>query len=192
MVSLVHRNRRLVALLTLFVAASSASVSQRSFAMPAVDEEQAEIVDKIQREQSANGPHSAGLIDPLTALGLLYEERGEHALATAAFERARGIVRNNFGLRSLDQVPLIEQLMLGEETRGHEATVWYLEEDLLNLVRQNPDDLRTVPVLHKIADKRMEVLRQYDVGEKLPLRLSLGCYYSPGETPPGEVKDCHS
>ena len=130
------------------------------------------------------------MIDPLTALGLLYDERGEHALATAAFERAQGIVRVNYGLRSLDQAPLIQQLIRGAEVRGYTATAWYLEQELLNLVRQNPDDLRTVPILHELADKRMEVLRRYDVGEELPLQITLGCYYKVNKS--SDAESCYS
>jgi hypothetical protein len=177
MVSLVRQKRFLAGILTLLVAAPYEGFSQPAFEPSADDEQQKQIIDTIQREQSEKGPYSADLIGAFTALGLLYEERGLHDPAAMALKSAQGVVRVNYGLRSFDQAPLIEQLIRGEEARGNAAAVWDLEQELLNLVRQNPDDLRTVPILHEIADKRLDVLRRYDAGEEIPPQITLGCYY---------------
>jgi hypothetical protein len=62
-------------------------------------------------------------------------------------------VRFNYGLKSLHQAPLIEQLIRNEEARGNDAVAWDLEQELLGLARRNPDDLRTVPIFHEIAQR---------------------------------------
>jgi hypothetical protein len=159
------------------LAAPCAGFSQPVLESAVNDEQQRQTIEKIQDTQSAEGPNSASLIDPLAALGLLYRERGEHGLAAAALERAQGVVRFNYGLHSLDQAPLIEQLIRSEEARGNDAAAWDLEQELLDLARRSPDDLRTVPILHEIADKRMDVLRRYVAGEEFPPQIVLGCYY---------------
>ena len=83
----------------------------------------------------------------------------------SSIERARQVVRVNNGLHTLEQVPLIKQLFRIEEARGNHAAAWDLEQELLTLVRRYPDDLRTVPVLHEIADRQMDVLATYLAGE---------------------------
>jgi hypothetical protein len=142
----------------------------------AEDERRQAIVAQIYEEQSQNGPYSADLLDPLTALSLLYQESGDHALAVAAIERALGIVRANYGLRSIDQAPLLRQKIHNEEARGNYATAWELEQSLVALLKDHPHELETVPILREIGDKRMELLRRYRSGE-LPPQIYLGCYY---------------
>jgi len=61
---------------------------------------------------------------------------------------------------------------------GDFRTAWDLEQGLLALVHRNPDDLRTVPILREVGDKRMELLRRYVKGE-FPPQVFLGCYYDP-------------
>jgi hypothetical protein len=91
-------------------------------------------------------------------------------------ERAVHIVRVNKGLHSLEQVPLVRQLIAIEEARGNETGAWDREQRLLKLVRRHPDDIRTVPVLREIADKQMEMLSAVLAGERPP-QVVLGCFY---------------
>lgn len=150
-----------------------------SFAQPMLEaaaDRQRQIVQRIEDEQSRNGTHSEGLIEPLVALGLFHQERVEHDLAVAALERARQVVRVNYGLSSIEEAPLLRQLVRSEEARGNIEAGWKLEQHLLSLVRQYPDDLRVVPILHEIADKRMDVLDRYYAGE-YPPQIELGCYF---------------
>lgn len=130
----------------------------------------------IQESVARDGPNSASLLEPLTALTLFYREQGDESAAAVTIERARHVVRVNNGLHTLEQVPLIEQLMRIETARGNHTAAWDLEQDLLRLVRRYPEDLRTVPVLREAADRQMEVLARYLDGEKPP-QLYLGCYY---------------
>jgi len=116
------------------------------------------------------------LIGPLTALGLLYQESGDHLLATSAVDRARQVIRVNYGLYTLEQAPLIQQSIHNEEARGNLTAAWDLEQELLTLARRHPDDVRTVPIFHEIADKRMAILGQYLAGDAPP-QLVIGCFY---------------
>jgi hypothetical protein len=135
-----------------------------------------EIADRITELQAQAGPYSSELIDPLKSLSVLYQESGNHALASAVLDQAMQVIRANYGLRSLEQAPLLQQRIRSEETRGDFAAAWDLEQDLLSLARRQPDDLRSVPILHEIGDKRMALLRTYLRGA-LPPQLYLGCYY---------------
>jgi hypothetical protein len=62
--------------------------------------------------------------------------------------------RADGGLDSLDQAPAILQLTAGLETSDAE-TAWELEEELLALARLHPTDVRTVPILREIGDRRL-------------------------------------
>jgi hypothetical protein len=70
-----------------------------------------------------------------------------------------------------------------EKQLGDTSGAWDLEHELLALLRRHPDDLRTVPILHEIADEQMDVLRRYVAGE-FPPEVVLGCFYSPQPTSP--------
>src|SRR5688500_8133054 len=109
-------NRLLVA------AAAAVAVSDGLFAQPEIaatdtqltEQRQqaiAELETEIQAIGAREGPNSAQLIDPLSSLGSIYQEAGEHLLATAAIERARHVVRVNAGLYSLEQAPLLRGLI---------------------------------------------------------------------------------
>ena len=143
-----------------------------------------QIVESLQEEAQAaelqNGRDSTDWIDPLTALGLLYQEDGDYPLAAAAFERARQIVRINYGLYSIEEVRLLRLLIRNAEAMGDVETAWHLEQELLTLAERHPDDLQTVPVLREIGDKRIDVLERYIAGG-FPEQIVLGCYYEPPE-----------
>jgi tetratricopeptide (TPR) repeat protein len=134
----------------------------------------ADAIDEIQSAHGINAPH---LIDPLTAVALFYQERGDHDLATAALQRARQVTRVNYGLYSLEEAPLLRRLIQVEEARGDAEAAWELEQRLIRLIGRHPNDLRTVPFLLAIADRRVDVLQRYEAGE-FPPEIVLGCYYS--------------
>jgi hypothetical protein len=133
-------------------------------------------IDQIQEIISRDGPYSLALLEPLTRLGLNYRESEDHTLALVTLERAVHIVRVNKGLHSLEQVPLVRQLIAIEEARGNAAGAWEREQGLLTLVRRHPEDIRAVPVLREIADKQMEMLGAVLAGKRPP-QVVLGCFY---------------
>jgi tetratricopeptide (TPR) repeat protein len=161
------------------VAAPYNSVSQPSLDRAAVDERRQvheQIVEEIQARHSDNGAYSLDLVEPLTALGLIYQELGHHALAAATIERTLQIVRANYGLYSLEQAPLIGQAIDNQEARGNLVEAWDLEQELIALAERNRGDLRTVPIFREIGDKRMDMLRRYLAGE-FPPQIVIGCFY---------------
>jgi hypothetical protein len=158
-------------------------------AQPAVGSDpKLELAERIQQAQAAGGPYSTELIDPLAALSRLHQEEGQSALAVAAIEQALQVTRANYGLRSLEQVPLLRQRIRAEEERGNNAEAWELERELLTLAARHPEDLRTVPILHEIGDKRMSLLGRYLAGE-LPPEFTLGCYYAEPQQVTQDIAD---
>jgi hypothetical protein len=133
-------------------------------------------LEQIQEILSRDGPYSVELLGPLSRLGMLYQEGEDYALALVSLERAQHIVRVNKGLHSMDQVPLVRQLIRIEEARGNHEGAWDRQQDLLQLLRRHPDDVRAVPVLREIADKQMDVLASVIAGERPP-EVVLGCFY---------------
>jgi hypothetical protein len=159
----------------------------RSIAQP--DDEAAptfeQLAERILAEEAVNGPYSADLLDPLKALSVIYEDRGNHALALGVLEKALQVVRANNGLRTLDQAPLIVQSIHNEEARGNFAAAWDLEMELVQLARRHPHDLRTVSILRDLGDKRSDLLERYIAGE-YPPQIVLGCFYRPPFVREGE------
>ena len=155
------------------------SAPNRTLAQPGImtaADRQRQLVETIQEEESGNGPMAEGLIGPLTALAMLYHEEGDQLLAAATIERVLQLMRVNYGLHTLQQAPLIRQLIEQEETWGRAAVAWELEQELLTLARRHPDDLRTVPIFREAAEKRKDWLDRYLGGESPP-QIELGCYY---------------
>lgn len=155
-------------------------------------------LDRLEAEVVAiegfDGPDSPDLIEPLAALGTYYHEQGNDGLALAAAQRARELVRKNYGLYSLDQAPLIRRLMDSEETIGDPAATWNLEQDLLLLAERHPTDRRTIQIFRDAADRRIDVLKRYRAGE-WPAEIYLGCYYHPARrqsASTGSSLDCQS
>jgi hypothetical protein len=149
-----------------------------SGAATSLEDEQRErqLLDRVAELQAQGGPYAPELKDALTELVLLYQERGDPDLAVVAIEQSVQVVRVNQGLHSLEQVPLMLQRIYAEEARGNDADVWQLEQELLTLVRRHPADLRTVPVLHEMADRQMAVLDRVMAGERHP-HIFYGCFY---------------
>jgi hypothetical protein len=109
-------------------------------------------------------------------LAFYYQEDGDDVLAAAAYERARQVVRINYGFSTFREVPLLRQLAHIEDARGNDQAAWDIEQDMLALIRQHADDARVAPILHELADKRMDVYRQYRDG-RFPPQIVIGCYY---------------
>lgn len=131
------------------------------------------LLAEIRAEQARSGPYSPELIDSLTTLSQFYRGTGNE-LAVVAEEQALGVVRATRGLSSLDQAPLLRDLIDYDEARGDYASASDREHALLKLAAKNRDDLRTIPIYREIADKRMSLLGRYAAGE-FPKQLLYGC-----------------
>lgn len=179
MVSFDARQRLKVAariLVLAAVAAPCAGIAQFAFERTPNDQQQRQIIERIQKIQLHDGPFSADLIDPLMALSLSYREHGDRDLASSTIERARQVVRVNYGLHSLKEASLIRQEIHNETARGDAGAAWHLEQKLLALVNRHPNDLGVVPILREIADERMDIVSRYRAGD-FPPQIVLGCYY---------------
>jgi hypothetical protein len=182
---------RQIAILLTLVGVTTAAFAQSRFG---ADAQRAEVITaRIEQEEIANGPNSEGLIAPLSDLALLYQDRGDHDLAVAVIHRIRQLVRVNEGLHSLEQIPLLQQLIANEETIGRLETAWELEQELLTLAKRHPGDIRTAAVFRETATKRMAMLDEYLAGG-FPPQIVLGCYYDwpRGSTARGPIDDVSS
>jgi hypothetical protein len=160
-------------------AATAAVLVLAAFTTPVVAQSLADDdreLEQIQEILSRAGPYALDLLGPLSRLGMLYQEGEDYALALVTLERAQHIVRVNNGLHSMDQVPVVRQLIRIEEARGNNEGAWERQQNLLKLLRRHPDDVRTVPVLREIADKQMDVLAAVIAGKRPP-EVVLGCFY---------------
>jgi hypothetical protein len=123
-----------------------AFVGTRDASPQPADDALAGVAKQIETIQSERGVTAPELISPLTNAGLILREHGDAALAAASFERARHLVRVNYGLSSFDEAPLLRQLIQIEEGRGDAAAAWDLEQKLLALIRRYPGP-RAAPML---------------------------------------------
>jgi hypothetical protein len=160
------------------VAAPSATFAQPT-SPPAAEDALQERIAEIAKIQGGNSPD---LIEPLTALSLLYEERGDYALALAFIEETTQVVEVNYGLHTLDEAQLMSRTIRIERARGNAEAAWNEEQELLRLIRRrrHQADARTIPILQAIADQRRAILARYEAGE-FPPEIFLGCYYSEWE-----------
>jgi hypothetical protein len=137
---------------------------QASSETEAVDEKE-RIAEEMLAAQVQEGPRSPALIELFTELGVLYETEGRYELATAALEQARQLVRANYGLHTLDQVPLLEQALANQQAVRNFAMVRALEEQLLDLAERHPDDVRSAAIYRDAGRRRMDVLVRFVAGE---------------------------
>ena len=145
------------------IPAVAQSPSERS-----VVDESRRIGEDIRAASAEGGPRSPALIEPLTELATLLEEEGDHGPALAALERAREVVRANYGLRSLDELPLMQQALENQRALGNLAMVVALEEEMLELAGRYPGDLRTVAVHRDVGLRQLDILRRMVAGEAPP------------------------
>lgn len=139
-------------------------------------ERESQITEAIESTTLELGPQARELIEPLTALTMHYEETGNLRLADTTIERLLSVIRANYGLYSLEQVPSIQRLMAHERERGNAVAAWELEQELIRLGLRNPDDVRTARIFRDVGDGRIDILERYDAGELMP-EIELGCYY---------------
>ena len=146
---------------------------------PAAEDGVPELVATIEEIQSLQGETSPALIEPLTVLSLVYEERHDYEVALSLIEQATHVIEVNHGLHTLDEAQLMRQSIRIERARGNAEAAWNEETELLRLIRRrrHQADARTIPMLDDIADHRRAILARYRAGE-FPPEIVLGCYYS--------------
>src|SRR5690606_20381373 len=143
--------------------------------------------EAVRAEESRSGPLSAELIDELLSLGLVYHEIGNYDQAVESLERALQVQRVNYGLTSLDRVPMFRQLIAVQQARGDWAAVRDLQQRMIRLARTHEDDLDTAPLLMEAAEREMTLYRRHLAGELPPqISINIGIVApSPLPGPPG-------
>jgi len=139
------------------------------------------LLERIGEEEARNGLFSRDLIEPLTALGRVYQELGEHDLAVAVLDRAFYLWRFNEGLHNLDQVPLVRRLVESERAVGRFGEVAALEERLIELARRNRNDPRSAPIFREAAERELDYYERYLNGE-LPFTIAVNDSGGPART----------
>jgi hypothetical protein len=133
-------------------------------------------IDELRSEQGIN---AEGLMEPFRALGLLYQEAGDHALAVVALREARHILRANRGLFSatVDEALLLRLQIRSEKALGNGEGVWNLQHELITIARQHLDDPRMLPIFLDLIDDRTERLDEFSTTDykDLPPGIYVPC-----------------
>lgn len=171
--------RTIAGIVTLFVLAAPCQIVAQRDSPPAAEDAEQALVAAIDAIHSQRGGNAPALVEPLTALSWLYEERGDYALALAFIEATTQVIEVNYGLHTLDEAQLMSRSIRIQRARGNAEAAWNEEQALLRLIRRrrHQADARTIPLLHAIADERRAILARYRSGE-FPPEIVLGCYYS--------------
>lgn len=111
-------------------------------------------LDEIEKVEIEYGPYSNQLSEQLSGLGRTYQDLGRHGDAIEVFKRAAHVSRINYGLYSLDQVPIIESMTESFVQRGQWGDAGSNQEYLLWLYKKNyeDDDPRMLPVMSSLSD----------------------------------------
>ncbi len=147
---------------------------------PALDPEFQERMQNIQRfnEAIADSEILAGawgnsLVEQLNSLGSLQQQQGDHPGAIETHERAIHVQRINSGLHTIEQAPLVEQMIdsyiaMGDWTQVdvYQSYLFYIQQKFYG-----NNDPRLIPALGDLANwhARAFTMRQ---GESLAMRLS--------------------
>lgn len=162
-----------------------------ALAQPARDlvpfEREQRLLDEIDELQDEGGLHAESLIEPLRALGVLYQEAGDHAPAVVALREARQILRANHGLFSstVDEALLLRQQIRSEKALGRGEQAWNLQHDMIIIGRQHLDDMRMLPIFLELIEDRMERLDEFSTTDyrDLPTGLYVPCKEGAMPTP---------
>ncbi len=123
------------------------------------------LLEQIAELRAEGGPTTAGLLERLHVLALLYQESEDHARASVALDEARFIARVHGGLSSVDEALLLRQQIPSEKALGHAEAAWNLEHDMLTIARKHLDNIRMVPIFLDLAEDRSEVLSDVRAGK---------------------------
>jgi tetratricopeptide (TPR) repeat protein len=107
------------------------------------------------------GAWDGGLVEELASLGRLQQQQGNHIGAIQTLDRAIHVNRINSGLYTLEQIPVVEQLI-----QSHMALGDWEEADIYNNylyhVQQKAygfDDPRLIPVLERLATWNIQAFK---------------------------------
>lgn len=181
---MIARARRVLVIAT--GAGFTAALAQPSRDLVPVEREQ-RLLDEIDELREEGGSHAEGLIAPLRALGVLYQEAGDHTPAVVALREARQVLRANHGLFSstVDEALLLRQQVRSEKALGRGEQAWNLQHDMIIIARQHLDDMRMLPIFVELIEDRTGRLDAFSTTDykDLPPGLYVPCETGPMPTP---------
>ncbi len=118
------------------------------------------------------GAWDGGLVEELASLGRLQQQQGNHLGAIETLDRAIHVNRINSGLYTLEQIPVVEQLIQSYMALGdwEQADIY---NNYLYHVQQKAygvDDPRLIPVLDRLATWNIQAFK-IGYGDLLGVRL---------------------
>ena len=129
--------------------------------------------DLIARTETAGGAWSADLVEQLSAIGSVQQSQGDYSSALRSFHRAMHVSRVNAGLNTVDQIPIVQNMIA-----SHLALEQWSEVDLyqnyLFYIQQRAygsNDARIIPMLQQLGEWNMQAF-ELGLGDALGLRLS--------------------
>lgn len=146
---------------------------------PELDPEFGNRLNSIQQYNSVildieldGGTWDGSLVEELAAIGSLQQQQGDHLAAIETFDRAIHVNRINSGLHTLEQIPVVEQLIqsymvLGdwEQADTYNRYLFYVQQKAFG-----NDDPRLIPVLDRMATWNIQAFN-IGYGDLLGLRL---------------------
>lgn len=107
------------------------------------------------------GAWDGGLVEELASLGRLQQQQGNHVVAIETLDRAIHVNRINSGLYTLEQIPVVEQLLQSYMALGdwEQADIY---NNYLFHVQQKAygvDDPRLIPVLDRLATWNIQAFK---------------------------------
>lgn len=135
---------------------------------PEIDPAFGQRLDSIRQYSSTladieldGGAWDGGLVEELAALGRLQQQQGDHIAAIETLDRAVHVNRINSGLYTLEQIPVVEQLIQSYMAMGdwEQADIY---NNYLFHVQQKAygvDDPRLIPVLDRLATWNIQAFK---------------------------------
>lgn len=135
--------------------------------------------DSIRKYNSAvsdielgGGAWDGGLVEELASLGRLQQQQGNHVGAIETLDRAIHVNRINSGLYTLEQIPVVEQLIQSYTALGDWEQADIYNNYLFHVQRKayGTDDPRLIPVLERLATWNIQAFK-IGHGSLLGIRL---------------------
>jgi len=107
------------------------------------------------------GAWDRGLIEELASLGRLQQQQGNHVGAIETLDRAIHVNRINSGLYTLEQIPVVEQLIQSHMALGDWEQVDLYNNYLFHVQQKayGIDDPRLIPVLDRLATWNIQAFK---------------------------------
>ena len=107
------------------------------------------------------GAWDRDLVEELASLGRLQQQQGDHGGAIQTLDRAIHVNRINSGLYTLEQIPVVEQLISSHMALGNWEEVDTYNNYLFHVQQKayGVDDPRLIPVLERLATWNIQAFK---------------------------------